>query len=469
MLKQFVNLGLVFSLPLLAISCQEDHVTEVNEDARVVHVDRISDDMAKVRDYVPYMAVMAHRGSTFWTPEETESAYRWAREMGADYLEADLQCTKDGVVLALHDDNLSRTTNIQAVYGEDVPSTRKQFYMNHGMSEAAAEAQVKKDKEGFVPYYAKAYMYEELMKLDAGTWFNNSTPNQARRGFSEHHQYISALSDMIAYAEGKMLARDTNGERIYTITGTYDPDNALDCLDYTFQYVADPQDTGNRPGIYIEFKESWLNPGDFEQRVYDELDKWNWNIMTKPEPESNAHYVNGKVNVGNTNGKVILQTFSLQSLIRTAGVFKGQLPMCFLFWTGNGATDLKYNTPQGYADFINLGLQYKAHIIGPSIAGAPNNYPEMNEPWQDYLIERAGMLNHPYSFDSHDQMAKYFGEYNYGVTDPDLFNPPYMDGLFTNRSEMTLQYLIDKGVRKAPAPQTVPDPNEVLDRLGYTK
>ena len=44
----------------------------------------------------PY-AVMAHRGSTFWAPEETESAWRWAREMGADYLESDLQCTKDGV------------------------------------------------------------------------------------------------------------------------------------------------------------------------------------------------------------------------------------------------------------------------------------------------------------------------------------------------------------------------------------
>lgn len=56
---------------------------------------------------------MAHRGSTFWAPEETESAWRWAREMGVDYLESDLQCTKDGVILANHDDNLKRTTNIE--------------------------------------------------------------------------------------------------------------------------------------------------------------------------------------------------------------------------------------------------------------------------------------------------------------------------------------------------------------------
>ena len=51
---------------------------------------------ADINSYVPENAVMAHRGSTYWAPEETESAWRWAREMGADYLESDLQCTKDG-------------------------------------------------------------------------------------------------------------------------------------------------------------------------------------------------------------------------------------------------------------------------------------------------------------------------------------------------------------------------------------
>ena len=47
--------------------------------------------MAVVRDYVPLYAVIAHRGFTYWAPEETESAWRWAREMGVDYLESDLQ------------------------------------------------------------------------------------------------------------------------------------------------------------------------------------------------------------------------------------------------------------------------------------------------------------------------------------------------------------------------------------------
>ncbi len=128
-------------------SCEDQDFTDVNNDATRVEVNTISAEMAKVRDYVPPYAVMAHRGSTFWAPEETESAWRWAREMGADYLESDLQCTKDGVILANHDDNLKRTTNIENVYSELVPATRKAFYMRHGMSEAEAEKLVEAIKQ----------------------------------------------------------------------------------------------------------------------------------------------------------------------------------------------------------------------------------------------------------------------------------------------------------------------------------
>lgn len=477
MFKNLIRLGFTFSVAVVTFSsCEHQDFTNELEDVDRVQVNTISDDMAKVRDYVPRMAVIAHRGSTFWVPEETEAAYRWAREMGADYLEADLQCSKDGVVLALHDDNLCRTTDIENVYGEYIPSTRKQFYMTYyKMTEAQAEAQVEADKASFQPYYAKSYMYHELAQLDAGTWFNESSPEQGRTSFSKAaggtHLYISTLADLIHYAKGKKLQRDSNGERVYTITKTGDPNSYSegDKLVYTFEYADDEEWTGNNPGIYIEFKESWLNPTTFEQDVYDELAKYDYNIMEKPSSETNFYKADGSVNVGNTNGKVILQTFSLESLRRTAGVFKGEIPMCFLLWTGTAATDLIYNTPSGYASFINLGLQYKAHIMGPCIAGAPNNYPEMNAPWQAYLIKKSGMLNHPYSFDSLEQMGKYFGEYNWGNEYGTLFEPPYLDGAFTNRTELTLQYFIDKGVRNSAAAQIVPDATATLERLGYHK
>ncbi len=442
-------------------SCESQDVTNTDRDAARYELGFISEEMAKVRDYVPDMAVIAHRGSVYWVPEETEAAWRWAREMGADYLEADLQCSKDGVILANHDDNLRRTTNIENVFGETVPHTRKAFYISEqggGMTEAEAEEQLKKDRASFNPYYTNQYFYYELAQLDAGTWFNEeSMPEQARPAFSTIHQYVSPLEDLIKYAEGKKLARDAEGERIYTIEGTWDPENPHTCLTYNFQYVDDEEDTGHRPGIYLEFKESWLNPSNFEEMVYNELDRLGWNIITEPEAENTPFWVNGKVNVGNTNGKVILQTFSFESLRRTAEKYEGKIPMCFLLWHDQ-------ITPAQYAGYINQGLEFKAHIIGPSIAGAPNNYFEMNSPWMHDMIRRAGMLNHPYSFDTLEQMNVYFGAYHYGESD---FEAPYMDGAFTNRTEITLQYFIDKGVRDAAAAQTVPNPVDVLVRLGY--
>ena len=52
-------------------------------------------------------------------------------------------------------------------------------------------------------------------------------------------------------------------------------------------------------GIYIEFKEPWLNPKGFEQIVYDVLaNTQDMNIIEKPEPEDTPFYINnGTINV----------------------------------------------------------------------------------------------------------------------------------------------------------------------------
>ena len=318
MIKKFFHAVMACGLIALVMSCEDQKFNNINVDVDKVELDHLTPDMIKVRDYVPEYAVVAHRGSTFWTPEETEAAYRWAREIGADYLECDMQVSKDGVVLALHDDNLKRTTNIENVFGETIPyEIRKAYYQKIGYSEAEAEALVKEDAKNFVPNLPAYYTYEELMMLDAGTWFNETSIEQARPSFASQHQYISTLEDLVAYSKGKMLERDAQGKRVFTMgqkTGEKikSLSGTADVIKYTFGYVDDPEDTGNRPGIYIEFKEPWLNPTGFEEMVYKELDRLGMNIITQPEPESNPFYVNGKVNTGNTNGKVILQTFSLE-------------------------------------------------------------------------------------------------------------------------------------------------------------
>ncbi|CAN5758235.1 glycerophosphodiester phosphodiesterase [soil metagenome] len=56
------------------------------------------------------MLVIGHRGASGYAPEHTFASWDLALELGADFLEQDLQMTKDGVLVVLHDDTLDRTT-----------------------------------------------------------------------------------------------------------------------------------------------------------------------------------------------------------------------------------------------------------------------------------------------------------------------------------------------------------------------
>lgn len=84
--------------------------------------------------------IIAHRGASGYAPEHTMQAYKLAMEdYAADYLELDLQITKDGFLICMHDAKLDRTTNGTGLVIE------------HSIS--------------------------ELKKLDAGKWFGNEFKN----------------------------------------------------------------------------------------------------------------------------------------------------------------------------------------------------------------------------------------------------------------------------------------------------
>ena len=103
---------------------------------------------------LPRPAVIAHRGASYLAPEATRPAYLLARELGADYLELDLQRTRDEVLIALHDRDLLRTTNVREVFPERA-----------------------KDPP-------EAFTFAELHKLDVGSWFNARFPERARASFT---------------------------------------------------------------------------------------------------------------------------------------------------------------------------------------------------------------------------------------------------------------------------------------------
>jgi glycerophosphoryl diester phosphodiesterase len=84
---------------------------------------------------------VAHRGASGYAPEHTLIAYKMGEQMHGDYIEVDLQMTKDGELIAMHDETLDRTTN--------------------------GTGQV------------KDYTLEEIKELDAGSWFNEKYPEKA--------------------------------------------------------------------------------------------------------------------------------------------------------------------------------------------------------------------------------------------------------------------------------------------------
>ncbi|MBD2435935.1 glycerophosphodiester phosphodiesterase [Nostoc sp. FACHB-110] len=56
--------------------------------------------------------VIAHRGASGYLPEHTLAAYELAINLGADYIEPDLVATKDGVLIARHENEISQTTDV---------------------------------------------------------------------------------------------------------------------------------------------------------------------------------------------------------------------------------------------------------------------------------------------------------------------------------------------------------------------
>jgi glycerophosphoryl diester phosphodiesterase len=58
--------------------------------------------------------IIAHRGASGERPEHTLASYTLAIEQGADFIEPDLVLTKDGVLVARHENEISETTDVSA-------------------------------------------------------------------------------------------------------------------------------------------------------------------------------------------------------------------------------------------------------------------------------------------------------------------------------------------------------------------
>lgn len=101
----------------------------------------------------PAPLLVAHRGASGYAPEHTLAAYELAIEQGADIIEPDLQVTRDGRLIALHDLTLERTTNVSEVFPDR-------------FREETDRGQIVRR------WYANDFTLEEIRRLDAGAWFD---------------------------------------------------------------------------------------------------------------------------------------------------------------------------------------------------------------------------------------------------------------------------------------------------------
>ena len=338
-------------------------------------------------------AVVAHRGASFYAPEETRPAFELARAEGADYLEADLQRTRDGVLVAIHDTDLQRTTNIEDVFPERAADPVNTFTL------------------------------AELKRLDAGSWFNEAFPERARESYVG--QKILTLDELRQVAE--------NGD--------------------------------NQPGLYLETKAPDLFPG-IEADLADYLQNNNWiGKQARQAPERvDANEAGG---VGYTRGRVILQTFSTDSLARLNEAMPDTPKILLLFLGGDGyipadptiqqregESDVAFQARQepasreAYNAFLDTARELGAVGVGPSATrddlDPVYSYADLAGESMIRRAHRRDLLVHVYTLDDASDFRRYLDR---GV-----------DGIFTNDPIALLDVL---------GRPVVGDVDALLTDLGY--
>jgi glycerophosphoryl diester phosphodiesterase len=107
---------------------------------------------------VPRVLRIGHRGAAGHAPENTLAAIRKGIALGVDFVEIDVRRTEDGVLVALHDETVNRTTNgkgrvdrlslrgvkkLNAGTGENIPTLEEVLKVTAGRAGLMLELKVK--------------------------------------------------------------------------------------------------------------------------------------------------------------------------------------------------------------------------------------------------------------------------------------------------------------------------------------
>jgi glycerophosphoryl diester phosphodiesterase len=136
--------------------------------------------------------VIAHRGASGHLPEHTLAGYALAMLQGADFIEPDLVATRDGVLVARHENEIGGTTDVAA---HDEFAARRRTQLVDGVPVAG--------------WFTEDFTLEELRTLRARERLPALRPGNARHdgefGIPTFDEILSLLSQVNAARRGQGL------------------------------------------------------------------------------------------------------------------------------------------------------------------------------------------------------------------------------------------------------------------------
>lgn len=136
--------------------------------------------------------LIGHRGGGGVAPENTLAAIKAGSQSGADFIEIDVQLTRDGVPFIFHDDTPARTTNVEEVFPERANAPITSFTWN------------------------------ELRQLDAGSYFSASYAGEKIPHFDEVAEVLTGTTGV--FIEIKSPAKSPGIEQVVAEALANDPE-----------------------------------------------------------------------------------------------------------------------------------------------------------------------------------------------------------------------------------------------------
>lgn len=308
--------------------------------------------MLSQKSEVPYRAVIAHRGASYYAPESTMAAYVLARDLGAHYLEADLQRTKDGVIICLHDDNLKRTTNVKAAFPDRADKPVSDFTL------------------------------AELKQLDAGSWFNEQYPERAQSSYVGLK--IVTLEELIGIAEN---GDNKPGIYLETKKATMFPGIEEDIS----KVLIKRKWLGAPPQMPVNFDPKNVGIGYLRGRVVlQTFEKTSLPLLHKFMPDVPTCF---------------LLWLDDGAMANTTPHLKQQKNETYAQYTAKLQV-----TREEFAKWLDFAKENGATCTGPSTTLASlkddNSYMELAKPWMNQLTHEKGMFVHVYTVDDVADMKR---------------------------------------------------------------